>query len=453
MKRMGRPPHPDILTPREWEVLDLLRRGLNNPQIAQILEISRDGAKYHVSEIIGKLGVTNRFEAAAWQAIPVPWWRIAFPAFLAWPFNNLWWGSAAKATLAAAVVATVVTLYPVPEGYDISVNYGHTGADVFVVTADDMAKLVSSQSNDALATWSPDCSRIAFNSNRTTPSGDRFEPGNQNIWVMNADGTDPVQLTDIPGGGARWSPDGTRIAFRRPERGEGTVPPHGQPPLKSTDIFVINADGSGETRLTDGWGIRELTAWSPDGKRMLLNFAQPDLSWFDSVTWGVDEETLEIYVMNSDGTDMKNLSNRPGLDSHAQLSPDGKLIAFQSTRGDGTDDIFVMDADGGNVRRLTDHPASDMQPYWSPDGKWISFTSYRPVSLERRMEILRAEDQEAGTSLSEEQLRSMAEQAGRRRPRDIRKLANVWMMKAAGSEVQHVVEGWGGGWSACKAQR
>ena len=71
---------------------------------------------------------------------------------------------------------------------------------------------------------------------------------------------------------------------------------------------------------------------------MLLTFYQPDPeSGFP------DEETSEIYVMNSDGTDMKNLSNRSGLDGFAEWSPDGKLIAFQSTRGNGTDNIFVMD--------------------------------------------------------------------------------------------------------------
>ena len=106
-----------------------------------------------------------------------------------------------------------------------------------------------------------------------------------------------------------------------------------------------------------------------------------------------------------------------------------------------------MDADGGNVGRLTDDPAADMLPRWSPDGKWISFTSRRPVGPERRMEILNAKAQEAGFSLSEEQLRSMAKQ--RANSGD----ANVWMMKADGSEVQHLVEGWGGGWSACKAPR
>jgi DNA-binding NarL/FixJ family response regulator len=65
--RRGRPPHPDILTPRQWEVLEHVREGLTNEQIARQLGISRDGAKFHVSEIITKLGVTSRREAATWR--------------------------------------------------------------------------------------------------------------------------------------------------------------------------------------------------------------------------------------------------------------------------------------------------------------------------------------------------------------------------------------------------
>jgi len=67
MRRRGRPPHPDILTPRQWQVLELLRQGLTNEQIAGRLGISADGAKFHVSEILGKLGVGSRDEAARWQ--------------------------------------------------------------------------------------------------------------------------------------------------------------------------------------------------------------------------------------------------------------------------------------------------------------------------------------------------------------------------------------------------
>jgi DNA-binding CsgD family transcriptional regulator len=85
MGKRGRPPHPDILTPREWEVLDHLRERLTNEQIAERLGITPDGAKYHVSQILSKLGVENREEAARWepQAATGAWWRLLAPLPLA----------------------------------------------------------------------------------------------------------------------------------------------------------------------------------------------------------------------------------------------------------------------------------------------------------------------------------------------------------------------------------
>ncbi|MBF6600338.1 MAG: response regulator transcription factor [Dehalococcoidia bacterium] len=70
--RRGRPPHPDVLTPRQWEVLELVREGRSNGEIGRALGISRDGAKFHVSEILTKLGVTSRDEAAEWRGEPAP---------------------------------------------------------------------------------------------------------------------------------------------------------------------------------------------------------------------------------------------------------------------------------------------------------------------------------------------------------------------------------------------
>ncbi|MGH7622369.1 MAG: helix-turn-helix domain-containing protein [Gemmatimonadaceae bacterium] len=66
----GRPPHPDVLTPRQWEVLERVRDGQSNPEIARELGISTDGAKFHVSEILTKLGVSSRREAAEWEGAP-----------------------------------------------------------------------------------------------------------------------------------------------------------------------------------------------------------------------------------------------------------------------------------------------------------------------------------------------------------------------------------------------
>src|SRR5688500_4183823 len=82
MKRRGRPPYPDLLTPRESEVLSLLRQGMSNLEVATRMGISRDGVKYHVSEILSKLGVTSREGAATWAAPAMPG-RRWLPAFLA----------------------------------------------------------------------------------------------------------------------------------------------------------------------------------------------------------------------------------------------------------------------------------------------------------------------------------------------------------------------------------
>ena len=146
---MTRPSHPDMLTPREQEVLALLREGLTNPQIAERLSITLDGAKYHVSEILSKLGVSSRGEAARWQPSERPWWATAAVP-LAWPWrtaNVSWlatgvagvtavllvvgvgllvWGlvrtdgdadasAAAGATLSASPTATLATLTPTTE--------------------------------------------------------------------------------------------------------------------------------------------------------------------------------------------------------------------------------------------------------------------------------------------------------------------------------------------------
>ncbi len=111
MGKRGRPRYPDILTPREWEVLALLREELSNEQIAQRLGITERTAKYHVAEILGKLGVGSRQEAAAWEPEQRPWW-LAAAAPLAFFRRRLSFGWLSPATTAAVavVVATGVGL-------------------------------------------------------------------------------------------------------------------------------------------------------------------------------------------------------------------------------------------------------------------------------------------------------------------------------------------------------
>ena len=185
--------------------------------------------------------------------------------------------------------------------------------------------------------------QIAFTSPRDTPPWDR----NSEIYVMNANGTDVTRLTNSSGDDwlIAWSPDGTRIAFQSNRDG-------------NDEIYVMNADGTGVTRLTNNSVDDLLPAWSPDGTRIAF-----------MSDW-------EIYVMNADGTDLTMLTNNSAYDLLHAWSPDGTRIAFQSDR-DGNDEVYVMNADGTGVTRLTNNLAEDRSPVWSPDGTRIAFTSER----------------------------------------------------------------------------
>jgi DNA-binding CsgD family transcriptional regulator len=109
--RRGRPAYPDILTPREWEVLSLVRAGLTNPQIAQRLGVTEGAAKFHVSQILAKLGVESRQEAAGYTAAPRrAWLLLPFFAFVEFwkPAVRRWTGFVAITAAAVTTMALIV---------------------------------------------------------------------------------------------------------------------------------------------------------------------------------------------------------------------------------------------------------------------------------------------------------------------------------------------------------
>ena len=178
--------------------------------------------------------------------------------------------------------------------------------------------------------------KIAFRSDRD---------GIAEIYVMDADGSNQTRLTNNADfdGNPTWSPDGRRIAFR-----------------SGTEIYVMDADGSNQVNITNHFSLDDHPAWSPDGSKIL----------FESVRDG----NYEIYVMDADGSNPVRLTNEVENDFNPSWSPDGTRIAFKSQR-DGDADIFVMNADGSNPVNLTNDDANDAEPSWSPDGSKIAFDS------------------------------------------------------------------------------
>jgi Tol biopolymer transport system component len=144
--------------------------------------------------------------------------------------------------------------------------------------------------------WSPDGQKIAFTSNRD---------GNPEIYVMNADGSDPRRLTFSNGATSaapHWSPNGKQIVF---SGNRDLYPAFPIPEGPGSEIYVVNADGTGLTRLTDNLALDWNAAWSPNGKQIVF------ASDRDVAT------KQQVYVMNADGSDQRPLTGQPGQSSFA----------------------------------------------------------------------------------------------------------------------------------------
>jgi Tol biopolymer transport system component len=208
------------------------------------------------------------------------------------------------------------------------------------------------------------------------------------IYAMRVDGTG---LRRISSGEGRttcsyFTPDGKHVVYASTYLGGKACPPKPDfsrgyvwPVYDAYDIFKANPDGSGVTRLTSTPGYDAEATIGPDGRIVFTSVRDGD---------------MEIYSMNADGGDVKRLTNRPGPDGGPFFSRDGKQIVFRGRAlqpgpeleeykallreglwRPSSLEIFVMNADGSNLRQVTSAGGASFAPYFSPDGKKIIFSS------------------------------------------------------------------------------
>ena len=225
---------------------------------------------------------------------------------------------------------------------------------IYLMNPDGSAQtnLTNNQLTNVFPYWSPDGRQIAFTS---ALEAGQLNHGPCAVNVVDADGSNMRRLTDNLAGDkfASWSPDSRQIVFLSDRGG-------------NDEIYVMNSDGTGQRNVSNYRSFHQDPAWSPDGNKIA----------FTSVRDAID---LGIYVMDSNGGNVRRLTNNPGFLARGPVwSPDGRKIAYYSNIINGNPDIYVMDADGSNQINLTEDPERrNWSPVWSPDSSKIAFTSLR----------------------------------------------------------------------------
>ena len=177
--------------------------------------------------------------------------------------------------------------------------------------------------------------------------------GNDEIYKMNADGSNQQRLTNSPEAesNGKWSPDNQKILYSKSINS------------MTNQIWTMNADGSNQTIISDAAGYNSPYGWSPNGQKILFTKGS-----------SINGSDTRIWTMNADGSNKVQLTNTSMIDHIPSWSPDGGKIAFGRCDTSFVCDIFTMNADGSNQTNLTpDNPNDDDAPKWTPNGSKIVF--------------------------------------------------------------------------------
>jgi Tol biopolymer transport system component len=182
---------------------------------------------------------------------------------------------------------------------------------------------------------------------------------------------------------AYYSFDGKKLVFQSTRGG-----------YPADQIYVMNTDGTGLRRVSNGKGRCTCAYFLKGNERVLFSSTHlvgedppppPDRS--QGYVWAV-YPSYDIFTARLDGSDPSRITDEPGYDAEATVSPDGRRVVFTSTR-DGDLDLYTMDPDGRNVRRLTRTVGYDGGAFFSPDSRMICFRAHRPRSGEETAEYQR----------------------------------------------------------------
>jgi Tol biopolymer transport system component len=256
------------------------------------------------------------------------------------------------------------------------------GSDQTQLTLDDTRSEI-----EGFPSWSPDGNKIAYNSLESRPDG-----GHQKIYVINADGSHETCLTnDSDGYSPFWSPDGNKILFLSDRDSD---------PAKNifiSELYLMNTDGSGQTRLTHFNGKFYGATWSPDGSKIVSVF-QPGYGGAEKILVMKSDVTVAdkiysderllcrapffspdgsqiltnftgpilalsgMYLMNTDGSNLVRLGGGEG-----SWSPDGRKIVFSygARTAPLSSQLWIMNKDRSNLVKIIDGPGTNLRPAWS----------------------------------------------------------------------------------------
>lgn len=291
-------------------------------------------------------------------------------------------------------------------------SFPHGNRDIYLVNSDgsELLQLTNNPAEDREPSWSPDGSWIVFWTDRD---------GNGEIYRMRPDGSELTNLTQTSAneyGPFVWSPDGSWIYYRQ-----------------GNDVYRANSDGSAPHRLSgtlwdwthyafspDGTSIAALICYgssgvpglyrvSPDGSARTLISSEVDCQHYSTPSWSHDGQHIafvgfrddkhDIFVVNPDGSGATRLTNTSTSEMAPKWSPDDSHLMFSMER-DGNLDVFGLNIDGSGLTRLTTDERDDVFVDWSPDGEHIVVLR-KSSNYKAQIVVMRADGSEQVTISSQ----------------------------------------------------